>query len=124
MADQPRLSGTRFPDDPAPKTAEQLKQEKSRRVYSHTHSVSEVSKLPPDVRYFAFEQSSSTYDSGYGRNGQSDMCTSQEIRLTWFEDDEALEAWVLSAVEQRKSYRIVRVEPVKTEVKAVFSIQK
>lgn len=97
---------------------------KHRRVYDHTHSVSEVSKLPPDVRYFAIEQSSMTYDSGYGHNGQADMCTSQLLNLIWFDDDEALEAWVLAAVEQRKSYRIVRIEPVKTEVKAVFSIQK
>lgn len=116
--------GNRFPDEPAPKTPEQLKQEKSRRTYANTHSVSEVSKLPSDVRYWALEQSSMTYDSGYGERGQSDMTTSQLLNVIWFEDDEALEEWVIKAVEQRKTYRIFRVEPVKTEVKAVFSVVK
>lgn len=105
------------------KTVEQPKQ-KLRSLYDRTHPVAEISKLPADVRYFAIEQTSMTYDSGYGHNGQPDMCTSKFLSLVWFEDEEALEAWVLKAVEDRKSYRIVRIEPVKTEVKAVFSIQK
>jgi hypothetical protein len=109
---------------PEQTAAEKVRVDKHRRVYSHTHPVSEISKLPSDVRYFAIVQDSMTYDSGYGDRGQPDMSTMQLLNLTWFEDDEALEAWVLKAVEDRKSYRIVRVEPVKTEVKAVFSIQK
>jgi hypothetical protein len=109
---------------PAVVPPEKERQAKITRVYNNTHTVSEVSKLPATTKYFAIVQDSMTYDSGYGERGERDMCTSQILNLVWFEDDEALEAWVLKAVEERKSYRIARVEPVKTEVKAVFSIQK
>jgi hypothetical protein len=115
------MSGGPWPPEVSP---EKERVEKQRRVFLYTHNVSEVSKLPTTTKYFAIVQDSMTYDSGYGERGQPDMSTIQLLNLTWFEDDEALEAWVLKAVEERKSYRIVRVEPVKTEVKAVFSIQK
>jgi hypothetical protein len=118
--------GTTMAEGPWPPAVspEKERQMKLTRVYNNTHSVSEVSKLPSTTKYFAIVQDSMTYDSGYGDHGQPDMCTSQLLNLVWFEDDEALEAWVLKAVEERKRYSIVRVEPVKTEVKAVFSVVK
>lgn len=97
-----------------------LKEERARSLYDRTHHVSEVSKLPSDTRYWALEQTSMTYDSGYGEHGRPDMCTSQFMNVVCFDDEEALQDWVLKAVEQRKTYRIFRAEPVK----AVFSIVK
>jgi hypothetical protein len=110
------------------KTPEQLERERvaaeARKIWDETHSVSEISKLPSDVRYWGLAQESMTYDSGYGERGQPDMSTTQYLSITYFDTDEALEAWVLKAVENRKTYKIFRAEPVNTQVKAVFSIQK
>lgn len=106
------------------KDAARLKQERARSLYDRTHSAVEISKLPKDTRYWALEQTSMTYDSGYGDHGRQDMCTQNILNVIWFEDEEALEAWVIKATEERKSYRIFRAEPVKTEVKAVFSVVK
>lgn len=94
------------------------------RLYNQTHHVSDLSKLPSDIRYWGISSRTFTYDSGYGRNGQADMCTDHLLSITWFESDEALEAWVLQKVESRESYKIYRAEPVNTQVKAVFSIVK
>lgn len=105
------------------KTEQENEGERRTRLYNQTHSVSDLSKLPTDVRYWGITQDSMTYDSGYGHNGQPDMCTTQYLTIVWFESDEALEAWVLQQVESRKSYKVFRAEPVNTRVKAVFSIE-
>lgn len=94
------------------------------RLYKETHTVSELSKLPTDVRYWGIGTRTMTYDSGYGRNGQPDMTTDHILTITWFESDEALEAWVLQQAERRESYKVFRAEPVNTQVKAVFQIVK
>jgi hypothetical protein len=104
-------------------TSQQLEQERRRRVYNETHHVSELSKLPADVRYWGIVEDSITYDSGYGDRGQPDMTTSHYLNITWFESEEALETWVLDQVERRKSYKIFRAHPIQTEVRAVFSFK-
>ena len=116
-----------WPNPPA-STPEELarkaRAEAHRKIYDATHHISEISALPTDARYFALYQESITYDDGYGERGESSVSTRKYIGVVYFDTDEALEAWVLQAVEQRKTYRIIRAEPVKTEVKAVFSIAK
>lgn len=119
----PLIHTNRFQPPASMKTSEQLAQERTSRIYKNTHNVSEVSKLPKDVRFWAVSQESMRYDSGYGDRGATDMCEMKYLVITWFEDEEALEAWVLKAVEERKTYQIFRAEPVNTEVKAVFSIK-
>ncbi len=118
--------GSRWPEDKVHQAMKPVETEQQRRtrLYKETHRVSELSKLPTDIRYWGISQDSMTYDSGYGDNGRPDMCTSQYLTIAWFESDEALEAWVLERVERRESYKIFRAEPVNTQVKAVFSIVK
>jgi len=101
-----------------------LQREVNARISNDTHSVSDLSKLPSDARYWGIGTRSMTYDSGYGHDGRSDMQTDHLLTITWFGSDEALEAWVLKRVESRESYKVFRAEPVNTQVKAVFSIQK
>lgn len=102
----------------------ETKAEKYRRDYDATHHASTIKQLPTTTKYWALEEHTRTYDSGYGHSGSPDMVTDTSLSVVYFDTDEALEAWVLSAVEQRKSYKVFRVEPVNIEVKAVFSIQK
>lgn len=118
--DEAKLAGSKTPEQLQQKHEAEIRS----RIYKATHSVSELSKLPTDVRYWGIGTRSMTYDSGYGRNGQPDMTTDHLLTITWFETDEALEAWVLQRVEARDSYKVFRAEPVQTEVKAVFSIKK
>lgn len=104
------------------KTEEELRREKLLRVGKHTHSINNISTLPTDIRYWALMQESMRYGSGYAERGEYDS-TMEYLSVTWFDDEEALEAWVLRAVEDKKTYKVFRAEPVSTEVKAVFSIK-
>jgi hypothetical protein len=104
------------------KTEEELRREKLLRVGKHTHTATSIKTLPSDIRYWALTQESMRYDSGYGTERGYD-CTMEYLSVTWFDDEEALEAWVLRAVEDKKAYKVFRAEPVSTEVKAVFSIK-
>lgn len=107
-------------------TSQQLEQHRRRTIGDATHSLSaqDIKDFPTEVKYWGLKTDSMTYDSGYGRNGQQDMSTSHHWSIVVFDTDEALEAWVLERVEHRDTYHVIRAEPVKTEVKAVFSIAK
>ena len=124
--------GSPWPEDrkrqmatPAP-TAQQLEQQRRRTIGDATHHLSaqDLKDFPTTVKYWGLKTESMTYDSGYGKHGQPDMSTSHHWSIAVFDTDEALEAWVLERVERRETYRIIRADPVKTEVKAVFSIAK
>lgn len=107
-------------------TTQELEQQRRRRVYDNQKplSASDLKDFPTEAKFWGLKTQSMTYDSGYGRNGHPDMTTSNYWSITVFADEEALEAWVLNCVERRETYRIIRAEPVKTEVKAVFSVLK
>jgi len=111
---------------PATPTAQELEQQRRRRIYDEQKSLSayDLKDFPTTTKYWGLKTESHTYDSGYGERGQPDMTTSHNWSITVFESDEAMEDWVLKCVERRDTYRIIRAEPVKTEVKAVFSVVK
>ena len=106
-----------------PATPQELEQQRRRAIYDQTHHVSSIDKLPADVRYWGIKNESYRYDTGYGERGQPDYSTAEYLSVTWFETEEALEAWVLERVEAREKYRIFRAHPIQTEVKAVFSFK-
>lgn len=110
---------------PAP-TTQELEQQRRRQIYADQKSLSahDLKDFPTTAKYWGLKTESATYDSGYGHNGQPDMTTSHYWSITIFESDEALEDWVLQRVERHETYKIIRAEPVKTEVKAIFSIAK
>jgi hypothetical protein len=116
---------SRVPAKAAP-TAQELEQQRRRRIYDEQKSLSayDLKDFPTEAKYWGLKTESHTYDSGYGERGQPDMTTSHSWSITVFESEEALEAWVLDRVERRETYRVIRAEPVKTEVKAVFSVLK
>lgn len=104
----------------------ELERQRLQRIRAATHSLSatELKDFPTEVKYWGLKTESHSYDSGYGRDGRIDMTTSHDWAIVVFDNEEALEAWVLERVERRDTYRIIRAEPVKTEVKAVFSVVK
>ena len=107
-------------------TTKELEQQRLQRIRAATRSLSatELKDFPTEAKYWGLKTESHSYDSGYGHNGQRDMTTSHDWAIVVFDNEEALEAWVLQRVERRDTYRIIRAEPVKTEVKAVFSVVK
>ncbi len=126
-------NGDPWPEDIKPKqaakpapTAQELEQKRRRSISEATHHLNphDVKDFPTTAKYWGLKPESQTYDSGYGHNGQPDMTTSYYWSIVTFDTEEALEAWVLERVERRDTYKIVRAEPVKTEVKAVFSVVK
>lgn len=119
-----RWTASPSPSETPAQLMNRLQREVNARISNDTHSVSVLSELPSDARYWGIGTRSMTYDSGYGRDGRSDMQTERLLTITWFGSDEALEAWVLKRVEARESYKVFRAEPVNTQVKAVFSTQK
>ena len=110
---------------PAP-TLQELEQQRRRSISDSTHylSAQDLKDFPTTVKYWGLKTETNTYDSGYGRHGQPDMTTAHTWSIVVFDTDEALQTWVLERVERRETYRVIRAEPVKTEVKAVFSIAK
>jgi hypothetical protein len=90
------------------------------RIRNQTHRASVLSELPTSVRYWGICERSVTTTSGY----PDDLTQHLYLDITWFESEEALEAWVLQQVEARNSYKVFRSEPVVTEVKAVFTMRK
>lgn len=127
-ANDPLIHCNRFPPEPAPKqkSEQELRQEKYRRISDATHHLdaSSFKGFPTDAKYWGIKSESIHYDSGYGDRGQPDMTTSYYPSISIFDTEEALEAWVLERTERREAYKIIRAEPVKTEVKAVFSVLK
>ena len=127
-----RRDGSSWPEDKKQQaatlalTSQQLEQQRLRTINDSTHQLSaqDFKDFPTEAKYWGLKAESMTYDSGYGRNGQSDMSTSYHWSIVFFDNDEALEAWVLNCEKHRLTYKIIRAEPVKTEVKAVFSIAK
>ena len=107
-------------------TSLELEQQRRRAISdaSQCLSAEDLKNFPTEAKYWGLKTESMTYDSGYGKYGQPDMSTSHHWSIVVFDTDEALEAWVLKCVERRETYRVIRAEPVKTEVKAVFSIAK
>ena len=125
-ANHPQIHTNRFaPAEPAP-TSQQLEQQRRRTISDASHHLSaqDFKDFPTTVKYWGLKTESMTYDSGYGDRGQTDMTTSYHWSIWTFDTEEALEAWVLERVERRETYKVIRAEPVKTEVKAVFAITK
>lgn len=110
----------RFPLEPE---AEESAAAKKMRMAKLTHNVSTIDNLPPQACYAAVFNESYSYDTGYGDSGRPDIKTAKYIGLIAFDTDEALEYWVLENV-GKKSFKIVHLKPVKTEVKMVFSLEK
>lgn len=125
-ANHPQIHANRFPPEAKALEAWALEQQRRRRISDATHylSAQDLKDFPTMMKYWGLKTESHTYDSSYGDRGQPDMTTSHTWSIVTFDTDEALEAWVLERVERRETYRVVKVEPVKTEVKAVFSIAK
>lgn len=107
-------------------TPQELEQKRRRTISDATHylSAQDLKDFPTEEKYWGLKTETCTYDSGYGERGQPDMTTAHNWTITVFDTMEALEAWVLQCVERRETYRVVKAEPVKTEVKAVFSVVK
>lgn len=125
-ANHPQIHANRFPPEAKAPTAQELEQQRRSRIYKNQKhlSASDFKNFPTETKFWGLKTETHTYDSGYGDRGQPDMTTSSNWTITVFEDEEALEAWVLDCVEHRYTYKIIRAEPVKTEVKAVFSVVK
>lgn len=107
-------------EQPTPRA---LQREVELRIANHTHRCSMLSSLPTSAKYWAVVQGSFVATS-HQRNEYDHETTVSTLEIVWFDDEEALQAWVLDALKSNRQHRIFRAEPVKTEVKTVFSIQK
>lgn len=102
-------------EQPTPRA---LQREVELRIANHTHRCSMLSSLPTTTKYWAVVQESVIQDD-YGP-----AIPVPTLGFVWFDDEEALQAWVLDALKSNRQHRIFRAEPVKTEVKTVFTVQK
>ena len=107
-------------------TSQELEHQRRRAISNATHylSAQDLKDFPTTAKFWGLKPETNTYDSGYGDRDRPDMTTAYTWSIVVFDTDEALEAWVLECVERRETYRIIRAEPVKTQVKAVFSVVK
>jgi hypothetical protein len=121
-----------------PRTEDELRKEKQlrhSRIYDDTihlsvdtqlgySSTKQKERFPTEPRMAVIYNRQYSYDSGYGHNGAADNCTGTSTEIEYFLTDEALEDWVIKATKDRKTFRVVQITPVETEVKAVFSVKK
>lgn len=80
--------------------------------------VSELKKLPSGEHLAVLVEKQFIGDDGYG--GRTSELVMEYIA---FENEQALERWVVAATASRTTFRIIRTKPVSYTVRAVFSLE-
>lgn len=92
------------------------------RNYSATHHISDI-KGVPDTSHFAIlcDEQYHQHDY-YDKNGGS--YASPMLRYIVFDDERALNAWILDSSNATKKYKVVRVNPVEVKVHTTVTIKE
>lgn len=102
---------------------------KQKSNYDKTHCISSLDKIPKDAHYVVLIQSSASYPDPYeNTNPRGDQyITHQYLEYVWFEDQEALDAWIMEDAKTmylKKKYRVLKVTPVEVELHTTLKIKE
>ena len=86
--------------------------------------VSVTKDLPAEEHYAVLVETSISYPDPYDDRHTGSTASTAYLEYIAFGDEKALESWVIEASKSHKSFKVLFTKPVKTEVKAVFSIVK
>lgn len=91
------------------------------RIYGYDRP-KKVLDLPAETFFGALVEEYYSHDDGYG--GQS---TGYELKLLTFESDLEMEKWATTELQRgygKKTFKLVRVNPINLEIKAVLNIKE
>jgi hypothetical protein len=96
--------------------------------YSKTHPISTLDKFPANAHYAVLIQSQRSYPDPYEdtNRGGTATITDNILEYCWFEDQEALNAWVLDEAKStyKKKYKVIKVNPVEVELHTTMRIKE
>lgn len=81
----------------------------NKTVFERTHYISNVANIPASVHFAVVQESQIHHDDGYGGSTYTSTLT-----YICFDDEEALNAWILKEKESmsyKKPYKVLHVNP-------------
>lgn len=100
----------------------------AKSIYDKTHHVSTLERMPKTAHYAALVQKTRSYmDQWSDMNGGKPFQTSEQfIEYVAFDDEEALNDWILDQNKQHTAYPylVFRVVPVEVKLHTTVTIQK
>jgi len=93
--------------------------------YAKTHSISSLENFPTTAHFAVLIASSFSRMDQWSdmNNGQPFQSSTNVLEYVWFEDDEALNAWLLDKHNMNKTHKVIRVNPVEVKLHTTVEIK-
>lgn len=93
--------------------------------YHKTHHISSLENFPTTAHYAVLIASSFSHLDQWSdmNGGQPFQSSTNVLKYVWFEDEEALNAWLLDKHNQDQAHKVIRVNPVEVKIHTTLEIK-